>query len=197
MPPRPGTKSAATFFNECEDTEIWSNILLRYDEALNIVSLTKKIPKSLIELDRYWRFKFPEIVLARSEPHFNLEEFSKIMAWKLLRGKMRPLQKLCDSNCPNLVVTASTKALKLLASKKPDWKNAIIALTELKAVGEATASALLAPLFPAVCPFMSDEVLEITFGSRFMECRERRKNSVDNSNSSGQWSGGLEPTVIK
>lgn len=166
MPSRPGSESAASFFNECEDVEVWSMILLRYDEALNIVSSTKKNPKNLVELDKYWRVEYPALVLARSIPHFNLVELSKVMAWKLMRGKMRPLQKLCDSNCPDLVVTASTKALNFLTMKKPDWKNAIIALTSLKAVGEATASALLAPLFPAFCPFMSDEVLEITFGSR-------------------------------
>jgi hypothetical protein len=120
MPPRSGTKLAATFFNECKDTEIWSMRLLRYDEALNIGSLTKKNRKILIKLDRFLRLKFPEIVLARLVPHLNLKELRKIMAWKLLRGKMKPLQKLCDSNCPDLVVTASQKALKLLASRKPD-----------------------------------------------------------------------------
>ena len=84
---------------------------------------------------------FPEAVKARTPPHFTLKELSSIMAWKLLRGKFRPLQKLCDSNAPDVVISASTAAFKCanIDGSKSDWKGAMKALTTLKAIGEATA----------------------------------------------------------
>jgi hypothetical protein len=138
MPPRPGTATACTFFEDCKDAEKWLIALNKYDQALEMVALAKK-KKELTAMDNYWRVKFPAIVNARSPPHFTLEELSKIMAWKLLRGKFRPLQKMCDSNSPESVVSASTLALKCFSGSKSDWKGAMKALTTLRAIGEATA----------------------------------------------------------
>jgi hypothetical protein len=138
MPARPGTATAATFFETCHDTTEWQKMLDKYSRALEIVINMKK-KAELKDLDTFWRETFPAVVNARSPPHFTLQELSKVMAWKLLRGKFRPLQKMCDSNCPEKVVEASTAALKCLNDSKPDWKGAMKALTTLKAIGEATA----------------------------------------------------------
>ena len=138
MPARPGTATAATFFETCHDTIEWQKMLDKYSTALEIVIKMKK-KAELKDLDTFWRESFPAIVNARSPPHFTLQELSKVMAWKLLRGKFRPLQKMCDSNCPDKVVEASTAALKCLNDSKTDWKGAMKALTTLKAIGEATA----------------------------------------------------------
>jgi len=69
-----------------------------------------------------------------------------------------------DSNHPQTVETQSKKAFQLC--QEGNWLDAMTALTELKAVGPATASAILAPLFPLDCPFMADEVLEAVNGQR-------------------------------
>ena len=138
MPARPGTDNAATFFKTCHDTSEWQRMLDKYSVALEIVVLAKK-KAELRDLDTFWRETFPAVVKARSPPHFTLQELSKIMAWKLMRGKFRPLQKMCDSNCPEKVIEASTAAMKCFDNSKSDWKGAMKALTTLKAVGEATA----------------------------------------------------------
>lgn len=161
MTPRPGVDQAARFFNECSVCSEWKEVLAKYDLALQFVA-TKKKSDQLVSLDTYWRHEYPQQV--QKQGHIDLPALSKVMKWKLTRGKMRPLQKLCDSNVPATVISASTKAMQCLT--KNDWKGAMAALTTLKAIGEATASALLAPLAPAICPFMADEALEVTCGGR-------------------------------
>ena len=138
MSPRPGTDVAGRFFSDCVDAEEWLRVLEKYDESLEMVAKSKK-KIELIELDNFWRKEFSAIVLERSPPHFTLPELSKIMAWKLLRGKFRPLQKMCDSNSPESVISASTAALKAMQGSKADWKSAMKSLTTLRAIGEATA----------------------------------------------------------
>ncbi|KAK3090723.1 hypothetical protein FSP39_014102 [Pinctada imbricata] len=76
------------------------------------------------------------------------------MKWKLSRGKFRPrLQQLVESNSEEEVESASKKAFK----KLPNLKSAISELTVLKAVGPATASAVLAAGSPKHAAFMADE----------------------------------------
>lgn len=144
----------------CND---WHLYLSNYVHAITLLSKEKKKP-ILIELDTFWHREFPLLIQSRSMPYMNLHELSKIMSWKLTRGKMRPLQKLLDSNNPKTVEIQSKKAFQLCQTGQ--WKDAMIALMELKAVGPATASAILAPLFPCDCPFMADEVLEEVSGKR-------------------------------
>lgn len=138
MPARPGTATASAFFETCHDSSEWQKMLDKYSAALEIVVLAKK-KVDLRSLDTFWRESFPALVNARSPPHFTLQELSRIMAWKLMRGKFRPLQKMCDSNCPEKVIEASTAAMKCFSNSKLDWEGAMKALTTLKAVGEATA----------------------------------------------------------
>ena len=140
MPPRPGTDAAKAFFEGNNDSSQWSEVLSKYNEALLMVASTKKT-KDLVAKDIFWREQFPAAVRAREPPHFTLSELSSIMAWKLLRGKFRPLQKLCDSNSPEAVINASTVAFKCatIDGSHSDFKGAMKALTVLKAIGEATA----------------------------------------------------------
>ena len=161
MAPRPGVDQAARFFNEVTVCSEWAEVLTKYDVALQLVAKKKKSDQ-LVSLDAFWRHEYPQ--LFQQQGHFDLQILSKVMKWKLTRGTMRPLQKLCDSNIPAAVISASTKAMQCL--EKDNWKGAMAALTTLKAIGEATASALLAPLAPAICPFMADEALEVTCGGR-------------------------------
>ena len=100
------------------------------------------------------------IVMSRDPPVLHLTELSKVMKWKLNRGKMRPLQKLVDSNSDLFVREITKSAIQTL--QDGDWEQGILTLTSLKGIGPATASAILAPLFPDLVPLMSDEVLMVT-----------------------------------
>ncbi|KAL8593312.1 hypothetical protein ACOMHN_009965 [Nucella lapillus] len=73
------------------------------------------------------------------------------------RGKFRPrLQELAESNSAASVEAASKKAFKAL----PNLRSAIEALTVLRGIGPATASAVLAVGAPHLAPFMADESMQ-------------------------------------
>jgi hypothetical protein len=128
-----------------------------YPDAIQMYAAEKKKPE-LIELDNFWRNSFPNAVRERKPKHMKLDELSKVMAWKLRRGKMRPLQKKVDGNPKKMVEEVSTQAFKHADAGR--WEKAFEELTKLTAIGPATASAILAPLYPNICPFMADEVME-------------------------------------
>ena len=164
------------FFHSCDSSRQWKYVLSQYSNAIEILSDKKKKP-DLIELDQFWRETYPAEVSHRglSSPNFiTLDEISKIMTWKITRGKFRPLQKLVDSNKADDVVSTSQAAFLLMSDQVVDigsktqgasktncakCKNVIETLMKLKAIGPATASAILAPLYPQYFPFMSDEAL--------------------------------------
>jgi hypothetical protein len=148
-----------SFFNKPLVISEWNALLENYPLAVDTAALKKKDPRLLPQLDEFWRIEYPKVVMSRECPSLMLSELSKVMTWKLNRGKMRPLQKLVDSNSPSAVVSSSKKAIQF--AKKGNWQKAINEIMVLKAVGPATASAILAPLFPSLVPFMSDEVLEV------------------------------------
>ena len=131
---RNGTKYARALFEistnaECNRRE-WTEALQSYTDAVNKVAKDKKKP-SLLLLDKYWQQQLREDILSRSpSSHLKLDELSKVMQWKLMRGKARPLQKLVDSNSPTLVISASTKAFEQLALGH--WKKAMEELCALK-----------------------------------------------------------------
>ena len=131
---RSGTKYARELFDLSGEDEItrreWSQALRSYEDAVRKVANDKKKP-SLLILDKYWQQQLREDILSRSpSSHLKLDELSKVMQWKLMRGKARPLQKLVDSNSPTLVISASTKAFEQLALGH--WKKAMEELCALK-----------------------------------------------------------------
>jgi hypothetical protein len=81
------------------------------------------------------------------------------MKYKLMRGKMRPLQKRIDSNDPDIIKMCTKKAITLLLNDS--WEEAIhILIDGLSGVGVATASYICAFIRPDICPIMSDEVIQ-------------------------------------
>ena len=155
---RPGTKHAVSLL-ACSDGAMWQHELGRYDMAVKHVADQKKT-NELVPLDKWLWTEYPLAVRSRDTPHISANELSKIMKWKLLRGKFRPaLQALVEQNSDCNVIDISTAAIAVLDSGS--WQDALKKMTELRGVGPATASALLAPLAPSV-PFMADEVLEAT-----------------------------------
>jgi hypothetical protein len=155
---RPGSKEAQLLFG-CEpvDVDKWQCCFNAYNAAVAAVAGGKS-KSDLVAWDHFLWKELSSQASERTPTHLTLSELAEVMKWKLARGKARPLQKLLESNTNSAVVQASTEALKQL--EKGSWEGAIAALTTLKAVGVATATAVLAPFAPADIPFMADEVVE-------------------------------------
>nr|GMD96430.1 Ena/VASP-like protein [Ipomoea batatas] len=136
---------------KCSDSGLWKEALSSYDariEALN--------KPNLLSLDAFYRNELPLLLRQRNPtPYLTTSDLTKLMQWKLTRGKWRPrLLDFVSSLDDAVVKSASQAAFQSL----PDVLKAVSELTVLKGVGPATASAVLAAYAPDVAPFMSDEV---------------------------------------
>lgn len=160
MPERKGTVFVRLLFNKPVATSLeeWHRFDQSYPEALNILANAESKRINLVELDDFVHIKLPSLVRSREPPHLLHSELSQVMAWKLTRGKFRPLQKLVESNSAMSVMDASAKAFHQLF--EGNWEEAFDSITQLRGVGVATASAIFATLAPESCPFMADEILE-------------------------------------
>ncbi|XP_022316799.2 uncharacterized protein LOC111120371 [Crassostrea virginica] len=145
------------------DCQKWANVLKLYKEGMKIKIDKMKIEKGkeLNTLDSWFQNELPVAIQEREEKHITKPELCKLMKWKLSRGKFRPrLQQMVESNPEEIVVSASKKAFKCI----PNLKKAIEELTVLKAVGPATASAVLAAGAPEHAAFMADESMQALSG---------------------------------
>lgn len=145
---------AAGLFESCECSQ-WRACLDSYEEVVSLVTSEKKRSKgeSLMVLDKWFQSDLPSNVASRSKPHLTHEELCRLMKWKLTRGKFRPrLTELVQQNSSADVETTTAAAITAL----PDLERAVATASKLKAVGPATASAILCAASPDV-PFMADE----------------------------------------
>lgn len=115
------------------DMELWHTTLRRYPEAIRLISLKKK-KSELIELDLWLWNDYPEMVRSRTPESISKDELTRIMSWKLIRGKNRPtLLNLIRQNQESLILSVTTQALESL--RRGNWNEALEKLTELRGVG--------------------------------------------------------------
>ncbi|KAK4193455.1 hypothetical protein QBC35DRAFT_371986 [Podospora australis] len=125
----------------------FQDCLGRYPERLEAISTAKGAKdgqKTLADLDDY---RYGEAVdafsSAESKP-MTLEDVKLLVEWKLRHGKFRPtLMKLVSSNEAKAAQETIQEAVKYYREKK-DVSGALQILTQLKGIGPATASLLLA-----------------------------------------------------
>lgn len=148
----------------CEDIAVWRRLHAKYWQVVEAKSRGKgKKSEKLLTLDRWFQVELPAAIAKRPERYVTLPELVKLMEWKLTRGKLRPrLQQLVATNSEEVVEKCSRKAFSLL----PDIQASITELSSLKALGPATASAVLAAGAPERAAFMADEAVESVPGLR-------------------------------
>ncbi|XP_071796874.1 uncharacterized protein [Asterias amurensis] len=149
--------STTTKFFTSGSPSAWDKALGLYGEVIKLKASNIKKPggkKDLLDLDKWYQEDLPKLIQGREPKYITHEEITKLMKWKLTRGKFRPrLNEMVQENKPDLVESASKKAFKSL----PNLEKAIKEMTVLRAVGPATASAILAAGAPEHAPFMADE----------------------------------------
>ncbi|XP_022114435.1 uncharacterized protein LOC110992785 isoform X1 [Pieris rapae] len=151
-------KDTSAFFREADAKE-FDSVLKLYPQAIRLKAEQKtKRPEELIKLDNWYQNELPKKIKSRGkDAHMVHEELVQLMKWKQARGKFYPqLSYLIKVNTPRAVMAETKKAFK----KLPNIESAMTALSNLKGVGTATASALLAAASPEIAPFMADECLQ-------------------------------------
>ncbi|XP_013143522.1 PREDICTED: uncharacterized protein LOC106107278 [Papilio polytes] len=151
-------KDTSTFFLEA-DSKQFDCVLKLYPQAIKLKAEQKtKKPEELIKLDNWYQNELPKKIKSRGkDAHMIHEELVQLMKWKQARGRFYPqLSYLIKVNTPRAVMAETKKAFK----KLPNIESAMTALSNLKGVGTATASALLAAASPEIAPFMADECIQ-------------------------------------
>ncbi|KAK4680866.1 hypothetical protein QC764_102520 [Podospora pseudoanserina] len=135
--------------------------LSRYPACLEAISKskgTKEGQKSLSELDAYRYGEALEQFGQEKPKQMTIEDVKLLVEWKLRYGKFRPsLMKLVSSNDPKTLKETIRKAVAHYHQAKKQWPQALDILTQLKGIGPATASLLLAVHAPDNIIFFADE----------------------------------------
>lgn len=190
--------STGDILYSCEDITSWRNALDAYETVLKLKATKERKEtndKDLVALDYWYQHELPKKLNSREKIYLNLDELCHLMKWKLTRGKFRPrLSDLVKANDESTVENTSRKAFECL----PDVSSAIRELSKLKAVGPATASAILSAGAPDLVPFMADEAImaipgmgEINYNLQFyMKFLEKVSNvgeQLKKKDPEGQW----------
>jgi len=176
-------------------TKQFDFVLSKYQDALQAKADSKNSKSEvLLKLDKWYQNELPKKIKSRGkEAHLTHEEIVQLIKWKLARGKFRPrLKDLIQMNTPRVVMQETKKAFRAI-DKRKDIEAAVSALSNLKGVGPAMASAVLAAMAPDLAPFMADELLlsmpevegiDYTM-KEYMKLVEKTKECVDRLNAQG------------
>lgn len=189
------SSKTAIFFEQGTPAQ-FDYVLSKYQEALEAKANSKSSkPETLIKLDKWYQNELPKKIQSRGKEGFFLthDEIVQCIKWKLARGQFRPrLKDLVQMNTPRVVMQETKKAFRQLI-KRNDIESAIQAMSNLKGVGPAMASAVLAAGAPQLAPFMADECLlslpeiegiDYTL-KEYLRLVEKTKECVDRLNSQG------------
>jgi len=147
-----------------EDPKDYQKILEKYEgkNETKIGNILKSKSTLFSELEHFYKNELHESIQKKS--YMTLDELSKLMKYKLIRGKFRPsLQKKIDGNNPEIVISSTKDAIKLLHDG--NWQAGLkVLIDNLDGVGIATASYIGAIVRPDLCPIMSDEVIQLICG---------------------------------
>jgi len=141
-----------------DDVEEWSAALHALDARM-VASGKKTKYGSLGPLHKKWKALGPPLVAAGE---LGKEDLRTIMAFKLTRGKMRPLMRFVDAAHDGALRRASRAALSALQA--PHCGPGFDAFKPIAGVGVATASLIFAAADPRFV-IMSDEAMEVTCGA--------------------------------
>ncbi len=128
----------------------WHAALVSYAEVIARQGVTR-----LPALDAWYTDELPRVIASRMVPHITHDELVQLTEWKMARGVWRaPNLILVRSNAPNVVEDVTTLAF----ARIPHLTAPVAAISELKGVGPATASAAAAACAPQYFPFF-DEIV--------------------------------------
>ncbi|XP_066917325.1 uncharacterized protein [Clytia hemisphaerica] len=149
-------KKAVKFSFLIEDPKIWKQYKESYAVVFQKFCLNPK-KRILKGLDEWFQNEFGKEIHERNPHHLVKEDLKKLMEWKLTRGKFRPrLTQMIAENKEEDIRTYSEEAFKNI----DDPKKCIERLCKLRAVGPATASAILTAYKPEKYAFMADEAVQ-------------------------------------
>ena len=174
-------------------------LLHKYNAIISYLAKNKK--NNIIELENIYRNSYVTTINNRTPKYLIKDDLINVMEWKLARGKYRPLLKLLKTNTEDEIINISTSAFKLVEDNKDIL--AIKKLSELKAVGPATATAILCQFYPRI-PFMDDFTLEKIIGKKeysikgFIELQNKLiiKSEEFNNNDDNFWTPDKISTLI-
>ncbi|PBP25921.1 hypothetical protein BUE80_DR003127 [Diplocarpon rosae] len=139
----------------------FKDALSRYPAVIQTFS--KKPREGALSLEDLDKFRYqvaPMNFSKNTGQNINLSELIKLVDWKLTHGVYRPsLRKLVASNTNEKIESSLNDAFTVYAKNPSDIATAIEKIKEnLKGVGPATASLILAVHDPQNIVFFSDEV---------------------------------------
>ncbi|KAL2260156.1 hypothetical protein VTK26DRAFT_5943 [Humicola hyalothermophila] len=156
MADTPSTPSPETI-SESE----FHGLLERYQACLAEISDargSKPGQKTLADLDEYrYGTALDAFASGKSDASMGLDHVKTLVEWKLRHGKFRPtLMKLVSSNDSSFTESTIQKSVKHYR-ENADVPAALKILTQLKGIGPATASLILAVHAPEDVIFFADE----------------------------------------
>lgn len=149
-----GKKCLESLINS-KDVGTWKSYVNLYDKVF-AAFCDKKSKSKLKALDKWFKEELGKSIRQRDPHHMLRDELIKLMEWKLTRGKFRPrLKQMVAENKEEEVAEITKGAFQCIGN----MKQAIEKLCKLRAVGPATASAILTAYDPESYAFMADEAV--------------------------------------